>query len=140
MKWVMFLISMLFAGVVAWAGALHDHFIIEQGCGLHEKAKAIGNTLEILLVYFVPLFFYSLWREKFGWSTIPFLISLLLIWWITHDVAMNLYLGVSVGYIGHGAFDQFFGAIFQQSGWLYLAIRGLVLFLGITAYLRLIKD
>jgi hypothetical protein len=59
---------------------------------------------------------------------------------MAHDVLINLGVGVGIDYIGQGSFDQFFGRIFQQSGWVYLVFRLFLFSLGTLTYFEIIKD
>jgi len=129
-----FIIFLCLVVGLAALGGRHDVLIINQGCGLAEGAKLLGNAIEISVVLLAAFLL-----ERGFWRHLLFIIIGTLLWWIAHDININLGLGVGIDYIGQGSFDQFFGRIFQQSGWLYLGFRAFILIILSLSYLS-VKD
>ena len=139
MRTVLFFVLIGFTAIVAVLGGSHDSIIILAGGPIPGSAKLIGNVLELGLVWvLVSLLFFVQYRSF--WVILIMLINTLLIWWMAHDVSINLYLGVGIDYIGQGTFDQLMGRICQQSGWLYLGVRAFWLLLGSLTYFTITKN
>ena len=139
MRAVLFFVLIGFAAIVAILGGSHDSIIILAGGPIPSSAKLIGNVLELGLVW-ILVYFMSLILYRSFWVILIMLINTLLIWWMAHDVSINLYLGVGIDYIGQGTFDQWWGRIALGSGWVSLVYRCSLLLIGTLSYFSITKE
>jgi hypothetical protein len=72
------------------------------------------------------------WWYAFAWYPIMWLL-----WWTVHDLTTGWFILGKPLHISSDPISQWFGAAFQQSGWLMLGWRLLWLFLLTTGYLML---
>ena len=137
MKTTYYIILMLLAGVVAAIGTMYDVYLIGRDGGITEADKLIGNAVEITFIW---IFVIAAIIPRDSWWIVGIMfVNTLIFWWLCHDVFINIGLHVSVWYIGMGPFDQFMGAIFQQSGALYIGARLFLLLIGSLTYFSLTK-
>jgi hypothetical protein len=142
MRTALFISVMGLALTVAGLGAGLDLIIIHGGCNIPSSAKILGNVIELLWIWSCVYLMYVLFAPAVinsGWASALMVVNTLFAWWVFHDMVIGSGLGVGVDYIGQGNFDQFFGRIFQQSGWLYIGARLFLLLLGSLTYFSITK-
>lgn len=125
--------------LIAALGGFHDAEIIREGCLISGKAKLVGNFLEILIpATVIGILLHDI--KKPLWPMIVMLGNVLLIWWMAHDIYINLAMGWPLEYIGIGRFDAWWGAAMVNSGWLSLGVRSFLLLIGSLTYFSLTKE
>jgi hypothetical protein len=142
MRTVFFISVTCLALTVAGLGAGLDVIIIEAGCNIPPAAKILGNVIELLWIWSCVYLVYVLFAPVIinsGWASALMVVNTLFAWWVFHDMVIGSSLGVGADYVGQGNFDQFFGRIFQQSGWLYIGARLFLLLLGSLTYFSITK-
>lgn len=135
MKAAFYFILLAITVIISGGGALLDLNIISEGGVITEAEKLWTNTLELLAI--LPLMFWTrdIIKPPITWHhLIPLYLTMVIFWWVGHDIFINLGLGVPIDYIGSGAWDAAFGRMFQQSGWLYIGARGFLILLGTLTY------
>jgi hypothetical protein len=142
MRTALFISVMGFALMISVFGASLDLLIIDAGCKIPSGAKIMGNAMELFFIWLCIYLVYVLFAPVIinsGWASALMVVNTLFAWWVFHDMVIGSSLGVGVDYIGQGNFDQFFGRIFQQSGWLYIGARLFLLLLGSLTYFSITK-
>ncbi len=132
----LFLIAVVFIIIMTVIEARQDYWIITSGAtgGIW---KLWGNALCFGWILAGGL---TISYMRRSWTIVLWIPILWMIWWMTHDTAIGIFLAGNPFHVGMGDFDQFFGRIFQQSGALYLFIRAFWLALMILGYLRFEKE
>lgn len=136
---IFFFVALAVALCMALGGAIVDAIIIKDGCSIPPEAKNIGNWLELMLPIVLCWVIYHHSVKYRFWAIVLSLISVVLLWWMTHDAFINLYLGVGLDYIGKSPFDQFWGRICLQHGLIYLALRGVWLTLSTWTFFKIVR-
>ncbi len=134
----LFLFSVIATIIIAITGGALDVKLINSG---GHPQKILENIFEIFLIWlFISATFWAVYDRLFSWATVTLCISSIFLWWVVHDMTLGVGLGQGLDYIGAGKSDQWFGAIFQQSGWLYIIVRLIWYLLGVFTYFRLAKE
>jgi hypothetical protein len=133
---ILFVIAILFVIGITIIEARQDYWIITSGATMG-KWKLWGNAYNFGWILTGSLVLSYLSKR---WTIILWIPILWLVWWMTHDTFIGIFLTDNPLYVGVGEWDQYFARIFQQSGGLYLGVRMFWTLLMILGYLRFERE
>lgn len=135
MKAAFYFILLTTTVIIAGAGALLDLNVISEVGNISETNKLWTNIAELALVFIFMFWTRDIIKPDINWRhLIPLYLTMIIFWWVGHDIFINIGLGVPIDYIGKGVWDSALGRIFQGSGWLYIGFRGFLILLGTLTY------
>jgi hypothetical protein len=100
----------------------------------NDKWKFWGNFYALFTISVVITLLIAL---EHWWYALLWFPIMWLLWWTVHDLTTGWFILGKPLHISSDPISQFFGRIFQQSGWLMLGWRLLWLFLLTMGYLTL---